>query len=96
VFNPWLALPFQAAQLGLEAQSVIALRLMRLAGGGAAGRTEVRLMVADKLAAIADAQIAAAATLLTGDGHEIAMKVMQVFKTRVHANKNRLSNQHGL
>jgi hypothetical protein len=51
-------------------------------------------MVADKMAAIADAQVAAAATLLTGDSHEIAMKVMQVFKKRVHANKNRLSSEH--
>ena len=75
---------------------MIALRLVRLAGGGATCRTEVRLMVADKLAAIADAQIAAAATLLTGDSHEMAMKVMQVFKKRVRANKTRLSNQHRL
>jgi hypothetical protein len=94
VFNPWLSLAFQAAQLGLEAHSVIALRLARLAGGGAAGRTEVRLMVADKMAAIADAQIAAAATLLTGDSHEIAMTVMQVLKKRVRANKDRLSSEH--
>jgi len=35
VFNPWLALTFKTIQLGIEAQSVIALRLMRFAVGGA-------------------------------------------------------------
>jgi hypothetical protein len=48
VFHSWFALTFQAAQLGREAQSVMALRLMRLAGGGAAGVKEARLMVTDE------------------------------------------------
>ena len=47
---------------------MIALRLMRLAGGGAAGVKEARLMVTDKMAALTEAQLAAAATFLTGDG----------------------------
>jgi geranylgeranyl pyrophosphate synthase len=96
VFNSWFALTFQAAQLGLEAQSVIALRLMRLAGGGAPSLTEARLMVTDKTAALTEAQLAAAATVLAGNSHKLATKVLQVFKKRVRANKNRPSNQHRL
>jgi hypothetical protein len=34
MLNPWLALSFKAFQLGIEAQSVVALRMMRLASGG--------------------------------------------------------------
>ena len=33
MFNPWLPLVFKTMQLGLEAQSVIALRAMRFAAG---------------------------------------------------------------
>jgi hypothetical protein len=93
VFNAWLALTFQTAQLGLDAQRVVALRLMRLSGGGAAGATEARLMVADKMAALTEAQFAAAAAVLTGDSHKLANKVLRVFKKRVRANRNRLANR---
>ena len=47
MFNSWFALTFQAAQLGWEAQNVVALRFVRLAGGGAAGAKEAQLMVTD-------------------------------------------------
>jgi hypothetical protein len=90
VFNAWLALTFQTAQLGLDAQRVVALRLMRLSGGGAAGATEARLMVADKMAALTEAQFAA---VLTGDSHKLANKLLRVFKKRVRANRNRLANR---
>jgi hypothetical protein len=93
VFNAWLALTFQTAQLGLDAQRVVALRLMRLSGGGAAGATEARRMVADKMAALSEAQFAAAAAVLTGDSHRLADKVLRVFKKRVRANRNRLANR---
>ena len=93
MFNAWLALTFQTAQLGLDAQRVVALRLMRLSGGGAAGATEARRMVADKMAALSEAQFAAAAAVLTGDSHRLANKLLRVFKKRVRANRNRLANR---
>lgn len=93
MFNAWLALTFQTAQLGLDAQRVVALRLMRLSGGGAAGATEARLMVADKMAALSEAQFAAAAAVLTGDSHKLANKVLRVFKKRLRANRNRLADR---
>jgi hypothetical protein len=93
VFNSWLALTFQAAQLGLEAQSVVALRLMRLAGGGTHGFAEANLMVPDKIAALAEAQFAAAAAVMTGNSHRGAKKVLHMFRKRVRANRKRLSRR---
>src|SRR4029434_7285933 len=52
MFNPWFAITFQAARLGFEAQNAAALQLMRLVGG--TSKTEVRGMVADKIAAPPD------------------------------------------
>jgi hypothetical protein len=54
MLNPWLAITFQAARLGLEAQNAVALRLMRLVGD--ASKTEVRGMITDKTAASPDFQ----------------------------------------
>ena len=41
--------------LALEAQSVIALRLMRIAGGGALARSEATRMVTEKVQALGEA-----------------------------------------
>jgi hypothetical protein len=93
VFNAWFEVLFQVTQLGLEAQNVIALRLMRLAGGGPAGIAEAQLIIGDKMAAVTEAQLAAAATMLAGDSHKVAAKVLRVFNKRVRANRTRLSRR---
>jgi hypothetical protein len=69
---------------------------VRLAGGGAAGAKEAQLMVTDKLAALTEAQLAALANILTGDGLKIADKILRVFRKRVRANKRRLSRRRRL
>jgi hypothetical protein len=51
MFNPWFSLALKTIQLGYEAQSVITLRMMRFAAGGATAQTEARRMIADKVAA---------------------------------------------
>lgn len=56
----------QAALLGFEAQGVMALRMMRLAAGGARGRSEAERMVTEKIAALTEAQAAAASAAITG------------------------------
>ena len=58
--EPWFALSSQAALLGLEAQRVIALRLMRLAAGGALAKSEASRMITERVAALGEAQTAAA------------------------------------
>jgi hypothetical protein len=53
MFNPWLAFSLNAFQMGVEAQSVIALRMLRLASGNARRETEATRMVTEKIAAAA-------------------------------------------
>jgi hypothetical protein len=81
-------------QLGFDAQNVIALRMMRFAAGGVRGRNEARRMVADKVAAGAEAQVTAAFGFIAG-GMETAVagKVLQGLHKRVRANKRRLSRK---
>ena len=45
MFNPWLSFGLRAWQIGLEAQSVIGLRMLRLAAGGARAEAESSRMV---------------------------------------------------
>ena len=47
MFNPWLTLSFKAVQMGTEAQSVVAFRMLHFASGGA--RSEATRMVAGKV-----------------------------------------------
>jgi hypothetical protein len=54
---PW----FEAISLCGEAQLVIAFRMLRLAGGGAAAAGEAQRMVIEKVVANAQAQFAAGA-----------------------------------
>jgi hypothetical protein len=92
MLNSWFALSLQAARLGWEAQSVIALRLMRLATGGVSGRSEARLMVTEKVLALAEAQSATATVAITGgNGQDAARKILRVYGKRVRGNKRRLS-----
>jgi hypothetical protein len=91
-FNPWVVLTMRAFQLGIEAQNVIALRMLRLASGDVRGQAELNRMVVEKIAAAAEAQVAAATALLDGHkDHVIAGKALTVYKKRVRANRKRLS-----
>ena len=67
MLNPWLTLSFKAFQLGIEAQSVVALRMMRLASGGAGTRAEMGRMIQEKAAAVVEAQFAATAAAVAGN-----------------------------
>jgi hypothetical protein len=91
VINPWLGLAYQAARLGFESQSVIALRLMRMAGGGQPAMVEGRAMIVEKLWAIGEANLAAARGMLANDdAAHTAHKVLAIYKKRVRANNRRL------
>ena len=95
MINPWLVLSFKAFQLGLDAQSVVALRMLRFASGGPSRmQNEASRMISEKAAAIIEAQITAAAAAMTGHkDHVIAGKALKVFRKRVRANKRRLSRR---
>jgi hypothetical protein len=92
MFNPWLELSLNAVQMGMEAQSVIALRMLRLATGGARMEAEASRMVTEKVAAAAEAQVVAAVSALSGRSPNIvAGRALRVVRKRVRANKRRLS-----
>ena len=73
-----------AARLGYEVQTVMTLRMLKLARGGKAAETEARRMVAEKGVAFAEA----ATTLATGGSMN---KVVRRVRSRVSKNKRRLS-----
>ena len=97
MLNPWFDITFQAARLGFEAQSAAALQLMRLFGG--TSKTDVRGMIADKIAAPPDVPAAAAppvvqaaATKVASNGGRRRESVNKVHKKRSRANKRKRSN----
>ena len=91
-WNTWARLAMQAVATGFEAQSVMALRFMRLAAGGARAQSEARRMVTEKVMALGEAQSAAAVAAIKGDkGHRVATKALRVYKRRVRKNRRRLA-----
>jgi hypothetical protein len=89
--NSWNPL-FEAAQLGFEAQCVVALRLMRLAGGGRIAAREASRMVAEKAAAMVEAQLAAARAVAgLGRSRNAAQAAFGTYKRAVRRNRRRLS-----
>jgi hypothetical protein len=94
MFNPWFALTFKTMQLGFDAQSVIALRMIRLASGGAKTKAEMSRMVIEKATAFAEAQVAATSAVMAGrKDHVVAGKAPDVFRKRVKVDKRRLSRR---
>src|SRR5215468_7287010 len=63
MLNLWHAY-VRAAQAGWDANVVVTMRLMRLALGGAPAQREAQRMVAEKIAASAEAQAAAITKLI--------------------------------
>jgi hypothetical protein len=88
LWQSWIDL----ARLGFDANSVIALRSLRLLGGGADGAREARQMVSEKVAAFAAGQAAAMFALATGKPFEVAAaRALAPVKRQVRANRRRLS-----
>jgi len=89
--NPWLGVGLSAWSLGLEASTVIGLRTMKIALGGAAGEAEARRMIAEKI----DAGVALQTLALTGGlgltPHRAAAKTLSHLRRKVRANRRRLS-----
>jgi len=75
---------YDATMLSLEAQRVIGLRMMKLAGGGRNAQVEASRMVTEKIAET----MAVAVTLMSGgSGHAVVAQV----RRRVRSNSRRLS-----
>ena len=79
MFGTW----YTATLLAIESQTVIALRLTALAGGGPAAQTEGERMVSEKI----DAAAEALGTLMAGGSPDA---VIARYRERVRANAERL------
>ena len=83
---------FDAARFGFETQHVIALRMMRIAPGGARAAAEFQRMVSEKASAFLAAQAAAASALVSGQSlGTAARRAATPYRSRVRANRRRLS-----
>ena len=89
--NPWSRIGFNAWSLGVEASSVIALRLLKIASGGAAGEAEARLMIDEKIQAGLDLQTMALTGGLGLTPHGAATKTLAHYRRKVRANRRRLA-----
>jgi hypothetical protein len=77
--------------IGLDAQRVIAMRLAKIAKGGAAAEAECRRMVSEKFLAAAAARDEAAAALAGGKGIDTAARLALVpIERAVRENRRRL------
>jgi hypothetical protein len=80
----------EAVEFSLEAQGVIAMRLMKIARGGADGAEECWRMMAEKIAAATDANEACASALADGKSMEAASSALAPIRRRVQTNNARL------
>lgn len=91
MFHSYFSFTHKMMQLGFAAQSVAALRLIRLATHGTLSQAEARRMINEKFAAFAEAQMIVAIGAVTGRSENAAGKVLQAYQRRVRANLRRLS-----
>jgi hypothetical protein len=85
------SMAWQNTMLALEAQQVIALRMAKMAMGGAAAQREAQLMVTEKLAALAQGGQMMAMGAATGKKDLNSGKVTKMVRSKVRANRRRLT-----
>ena len=88
--GPWIGIGLDAWRLGLEAQSVIALRTLKFATGDDPGGVEAALMVREKLASAAALQTLAMTGGLGVSAASAASRTLTHYRRKVRANRRRL------
>jgi len=88
--DPWTRVAADAWLLGIEASTVVSLRMLKLAAGGPAARTESRRMVSEKLAAAQSWQRLALTGGLGGSAPTAAGRTLRHYRRKVKANRRRL------
>lgn len=88
--RPWLDLWMSSVRLGVESQAVIGMRVMGIATG-TAPLGEASRMIPEKVAALADVQMLLARAAFTGRSPAAAEDVVRLYRSRVRANRRRLS-----
>jgi alkaline phosphatase len=89
--NPWFDLGWQSWMLGIEASTVIAMRMASVARGGAEAEREIELMVNEKIEA--GHQLQAKLSSLGGGAAPATAMVtaLKHYRGKVAANRRRLS-----
>lgn len=89
--NPWLRIGLDAWTLGIEASTVIGLRTMKIAAGGAAGEAEFRRMISEKVDAGLSLQAMGMKGALGPSPERAAAASMAHLRRKVRANHRRLT-----
>ena len=88
--DPWARLGMNAMWLGWEAQTVIGLRMLKLAAGGSAAAAEAERMVTEKVGAALVAQNHLIAAAMIGGTHHGPGRALAHYRKKVRANRRRL------
>ncbi|WP_312163463.1 hypothetical protein [Phenylobacterium sp.] len=91
--NPWLKLSVDTFWLGAEASQVVALRMMKLAGGGTGAAAEAQRMVTEKVAAAMAAHTELTLGAISGSPHAGPTKAVALYRRKVRANRRRLARE---
>ncbi|HXU99601.1 MAG TPA: hypothetical protein VG166_03785 [Caulobacteraceae bacterium] len=89
--NPWFSFAADSIRLGIEAQDVIGLRLIKAAWGDFDAGEEAVRMVAEKALAAWDAHCLITQSLIAGEGHLAPARALNLYRRRVRANQRRLA-----
>ncbi|WP_168076268.1 hypothetical protein [Caulobacter sp. SSI4214] len=89
--DPWTSLAFDTWALGIEASSVIGLRMLKLAAGGAEAQSEAQLMIGEKVAAGMALPMLAMTGQLGASPPAIAKGALKHLRGKVRANRRRLT-----
>ncbi len=91
LYKPWFELSRDAVRLTCESGHVIGLRMALAAQGGTAALDEASLMISEKATAAFDAHFLVARSLIAGEGHLAPARAIALYRTRVQANQQRLT-----
>jgi hypothetical protein len=87
-FHAWA----ETVRFACEVQNVISMRLLRISQGGPQAAAEAELMIAEKIAAFADAEAAIAQAFSDGEGFMVAAeRGYAPLRQCVGANSSRLA-----
>ena len=89
--DPWAGLAWDMWAMGLEASSVIGLRALKIAAGGAAAEAEIKLMVSEKAAASLTLPMLAMTGQLGVNGAAVTAGSLSYLRKKVRANRRRLA-----
>lgn len=87
----WFSLAVDSWSLGMEASTVVGMRMLRLSQGGPAAADEAERMVREKLEAAADLGALAITGRLGATSETAASRTLKHIRGKVRANRARLT-----